>query len=42
MTNDHPTEQSIGPWAGRLAAILIVAFIGLVLTLMFMAARGPS
>ncbi len=42
MANEHPTERSGGLWFGRVAAILIVAFIGFVLTLMFMAARGPS
>ena len=41
VTNEYPTRKNLGPWAGRVVAILIVAFIGLVVTLMFMAVRGP-
>ena len=42
MTTQRQPER-LGPaWAGRLAVILIVAFIVLVLVLMFFAARGPS
>ncbi len=41
MANEHPTRKNLGPWTGRVVAILIVAFIGLVVTLMFMAVRGP-
>ena len=42
MTIEHRPERPGPTWAGRLAVVLIVAFIVLVLTLMFFAARGPS
>jgi hypothetical protein len=42
VANEHPAERSGGRWPGRVVAIVIVAFIGLVLALMFLAARGSG
>jgi hypothetical protein len=41
VTHEQPTDRSGRPWGGRVATILILAFIGVVLALMFFAARGP-
>jgi len=41
LTNEQPTDRNGSVWGGRLAVILIFSFIGVVLALMFLAARGP-
>jgi hypothetical protein len=41
MPTAKPTQPADKPWAGRLAATAITLFIVLVLTLMFLAVRGP-
>ncbi len=41
MTDERQHEKTDRRWSGRLAAILIFAFIAVVITLMFFAVRGP-
>ncbi len=41
MVDEQGTERAAGRWSGRVTAILISAFIALVVLLMFLAVRGP-
>jgi hypothetical protein len=41
VANEQPTDRKGTLWGGRLAAILIFAFTGIVLAMMFFATRGP-
>jgi len=42
MTIEPQSERTSSVWVGRVVVILIVAFIGVVIFMMFLAARGPG